>query len=124
MRVLNHNTAHRVECPAGGFTSLRFLLERDGMGFTMTHTTVHPDGGKQRWHYKHHLEACYCIAGYGVLRDVKADRQYDIRPGTLYVLDKHDEHEFTAITETQLLCVFNPPLKGDEVHGTDGAYSL
>lgn len=124
MKVMRHHEAHRVECPSGGFTSLRFLLERDGMGYSLTHTTVHPAAGKQTWHYKSHLEACYCLRGHGILRDVEGDTTHSIVPGTLYVLNKHDLHEFTAIEPTELLCVFNPPLKGEEVHGNDGSYSL
>jgi L-ectoine synthase len=122
MRVMRHGDTHRVDCPEGGFTSLRFLLERDGMGYTITHTTIHPSAGKQTWHYKNHLESCYCIAGYARLKDCAMGETYQITPGTLYVLDKHDRHEFTAITKTELLCVFNPPLKGDEVHGDDASY--
>lgn len=122
MKVMKHADAHRVECPAGGFTSLRFLLERDGMGYTLTHTTVHPAAGKQTWHYTNHLESCYCISGHGLLRDCDTGETYQVRPGTLYVLDGHDRHEFTAIEPTCLLCIFNPPLKGDETHGPDGTY--
>jgi L-ectoine synthase len=85
---------------------------------------VHPEAGKQTWHYKNHLESCYCLSGYGLLRNCATDETYDIHPGTLYVLDKHDRHEFTAIVETELLCVFNPPLKGGEVHGDDGSYRV
>lgn len=110
-----------VECPNGGFTSRRLLLKDDGLGFTMTRTTIHPTRRFQKWHYKHHFEACYCIKGKGVLRDSKGV-DHRIEPGVLYALDKHDKHFFKAFETVILLCVFNPPLVGREVHRGDGSY--
>ena len=40
----------------------------------------------------------------------------------MYALDKHDKHILRANTEMRLVCVFNPPLKGKEVHDSSGAY--
>lgn len=110
-----------IQCPKGGFTSSRFLLESDGMGFTLTHTFI-PKGMPQTWHYKNHLEACYCVSGEGRLGDMATGESFRILPGTMYALDKHDKHLFMALEDTVLICVFNPPLKGAEVHGEDGSY--
>lgn len=124
MKVLHYTELpkeRQVECPKGGFTSRRLLLKQDGMGFTVTRTTVHPTSHFQKWHYRHHREACYCIKGHGVLKDAKG-KQYTIKPGNMYVLDKHDKHFFKALEPTILLCVFNPPLVGGEVHREDGSY--
>ncbi|MFZ2540969.1 MAG: ectoine synthase [Gallionella sp.] len=110
-----------VECPKGGFVSRRLLLGENGMGFTMTRTTVKPTKVFQRWHYKHHLEACYCIKGHGILKDVNGV-QYQVVPGTMYALDKHDKHFFKALDTVILICVFNPPLTGQEIHQFDGSY--
>ena len=110
-----------VESPDGGFVSRRLLLKQDGMGFTMTRTTVYPTKDFQKWHYKHHLEACYCIKGHGILKDAKG-AQHKVGPGTLYALDKHDKHFFKALEPVVLLCVFNPPLVGQEIHRQDGSY--
>ena len=124
LRPLIMNGSERiVECPTGGFVSRRMLLESDGMGYTITHTTITP-GIKQRWHYKNHLESCYCLKGSGTLIDEATGEKYRIRPGTMYVLDKHDAHLFIADIETELLCVFNPPLKGREIHQEDGSYEI
>lgn len=127
MKVLSlaqlRETEREVQCPRGGFTSIRFLLESDGMGFTITHTTIHPGAGRQLWHYLHHLEACYCIVGTGILENEESGERWTIRPGMLYALDSHDLHAFTALEEVQLLCVFNPPLKGRETHREDGSYA-
>jgi L-ectoine synthase len=111
-----------VRCPNGGFISHRFLLESDGMGYTITRTVV-PPGRINRWHYKHHLESCYCITGRGLLVNEETKQYYAIAPDTMYVLDKNDAHTLEALETMILICVFNPPLKGAEVHGPDGAYA-
>jgi L-ectoine synthase len=114
-------TSREVSCPVGGFTSHRLLLERDMMGFSM-HRTIIPEGPPQRWHYKHHLEACYCLIGRGILTEVKTGVGRIVTPGTVYALDKNDEHTFQALIDTELLCVFNPPIVGNEIHANDGSY--
>lgn len=116
-------TDREVNCPKGGFNSLRMLLRSDDMGYTVTRTTVHPTKDFQKWHYKNHLEACYCIKGNGVVKDAKGN-QHKIKPGIMYALNKHDKHWFKALTTVVLVCVFNPPLNGREVHQKDGSYSL
>ena len=118
------NTDREVKCPQGGFTSLRGLLEIDGCGFTMTHTTI-PKDDPQYWHYKNHIEACYCIKGEGEIVDLNNGTKHFIKPGTIYVLDKNDPHTFQAFTNSvELICVFNPPLKGLETHQEDGSYGI
>jgi len=117
------NTKHEVHCPKGGFVSYRFLVEKDNMGFSL-HKTCIPTGDVQHWHYKNHLEACYCVAGKGVLTDLATMTAYIIEPDVLYVLDKNDDHTFKALDDVVLLCVFNPPVVGEEVHNEDGEYEL
>ncbi len=114
-------TERVVECPKGGFTSNRILLESDGMGYTMTKTVI-PPGQVNRWHYKKHLESCYCVSGKGILTNEETGQYWAIAPDTTYVLDKHDAHTFEALEEVTLICVFNPPLVGQEVHKEDGSY--
>lgn len=115
-------TDRQVHCPRGEFISLRGLIKSDGMGYSVTKTIV-SEGGPYLWHYKNHLESCYCISGKGILRD-STGNTYEVSPDTLYVLDKNDKHFFTASEETVLLCVFNPPLNGPEVHNNDGSYDV
>lgn len=112
----------KVECPNGGFTSFRALLEKDGMGFSL-HKTVIPKGPPQHWHYKYHLEACYCIAGKGILTNLETGERHMITSDVVYVLDHHDDHTFEALQDTVLISVFNPPVTGNEVHGEDGSYA-
>ena len=125
MKVLNamelHGTDREVKCPNGGFISIRMLIKKDGMGFTMTRTTVHPTKEFQMWNYKHHLEACYCIRGHGTLKNA-AGKTWEIKPGIFYALDKHDQHYFKAKDTVILICTLTPALEGHEVHQPDGSY--
>lgn len=102
-------------------SSLRLILESDGMGFSF-HKTVIPAGQKGHWHYTNHLESCFCIQGHGILTDLSTGETHLITPDTIYILDKHDDHTFEAVTDVILLSVFNPPCKGGEVHREDGSY--
>lgn len=92
------------------------------MGFSV-HKTVIPAGARERWHYTAHLEACYCIAGRGVLTDLGTHESFPVEPDTLYALDSHDDHQFFAIEEVTLISIFNPAVIGDEVHRADGSYA-
>ncbi len=80
-----------IECPKGGFTSNRILLESDNMGFGMTKTVI-PVNGKQFWHYKNHLESCYCVSGRGELTNELTGDVYTIEPDMTYVLDGNEPH--------------------------------
>jgi L-ectoine synthase len=114
-------TPRAVHCPQGGFISYRYLLESDGLGYTVTRTFI-PKGLPQTWHYTKHLESCYCVSGEALLGNLETGEKFTIKPGTLYALDRHDKHLFCALEDTTLICVFNPPLKGREVHGADHSY--
>ena len=107
-----------------GWSSLRLLVAADGMGFSMTDTKVQP-GAVLDLHYKHHIEACYCLSGTAALTETETGQVHHIRPGTLYAPDMHDPHQ-VRVTSTEplhLICVFSPALQGDEVHGPDGSYA-
>lgn len=101
--------------------SRRLLLAGDGMGFSLHDTVLHA-GTETRMHYKHHLEAVYCIEGEGEIEDLDSGRVWPIAPGTMYALDRHDRHVLRAKTRLRMVCAFNPPVTGREVHGADGAY--
>ena len=103
--------------------SRRLLLAGDGMGFSLSDTII-KEGSEQRLHYKHHFEANYCIAGRGEVVDVTTGKTFPIAPGTLYALDQHDEHILRATEgDLRLVCVFHPPLTGQEKHRSDGSYA-
>jgi L-ectoine synthase len=105
----------------GNGLSRRFLLESDGLGYTVTDTIVGA-GTRSPLKYKRHLEACYCIEGSGEVVDANGTR-HAVVPGTLYALDEHDPHYLCASDDEdlRLVCVFSPALKGDERHSLDAA---
>jgi L-ectoine synthase len=114
-------TEREVKAPT--FTSRRFLLKKDDMGFSMHDTLLYAGSATSIW-YKHHVEAVYCIEGEGELELMPDGPVHAIRPGTLYALDKNEKHVLRAKTDLRMVCVFNPPLTGREVHDLEGAYPL
>lgn len=106
-----------------GWTSYRFLLKKDGMGFSF-HETFFPAGLEFKMWYKNHVEAVYCYQGRGLLTNRDTGEQFVIEPGTLYALDKHDRHTLRADEDLKLVCAFNPPVSGREIHDHDGAYII
>ncbi len=107
----------------GNWKSRRLLLKKDGMGYSLHDTIIHADTETPLW-YKNHLEAVYCIHGQGEIELVPSGEKIPIEPGTMYALNQHDQHLLRAVEEMRLVCVFNPPLTGQEDHDKDGAYSL
>jgi len=116
-------TNRRIVSPDGNWESTRLLLKNDNMGFSFHITTLYT-GADFRMHYQNHLESVYCMSGSGEVETLADNLVYPIEPGTLYILDKNDEHILRAHSEMKMACVFNPPLSGKEVHNADGAYEL
>ena len=112
-------TEHEVK--GGNWTSRRLILRDAGMGFSMHDTLIHAGTETLIW-YKNHLEAVYCIAGQGEIEVLPDGPTYAIHPGTLYALDGHEKHLLRASQEMRMICVFNPPLSGLEVHDEEGVY--
>jgi L-ectoine synthase len=104
-----------------GWESSRLLLADDGMGFSFHITTLRP-GGEWVFQYRHHLEAVYVVCGTGSIEELATGDRHALAPGTLYALDQHDKHRLRAETKLVTICVFNPPLTGDEIHDETGAY--
>ena len=107
----------------GVWSSARYLLRRDGMGFTLTQTTV-AAGSSQTMEYKNHVEANLVIEGEGDLTDLSAGTVHRLRPGTMYALDRHDRHRIDASTDMRIVCVFSPALVGPETHDAGGSYPI
>ncbi|WP_409525859.1 ectoine synthase [Nitrincola sp. MINF-07-Sa-05] len=104
--------------------STRMLLKDDNMGFSFHITTIYKGTETHIW-YQNHLESVYCVSGQGEVETIADGKIYPIEPGTLYILDKHDEHLLRATTEDMVMaCVFNPPVTGREVHDENGVYPL
>ena len=107
----------------GVWSSARYLLRRDGMGFTLTSTTI-AAGSSQTMQYKNHVEANLIIEGEGHLTDLATGAVHRLAPGTMYALDRHDRHRIDADTDMRLVCVFSPALAGPETHDGDGSYPI
>jgi len=125
VRQLDDISGSDNEVDGGNWVSRRLLLARDGMGYSM-HDTLIRAGTETHIHYQNHLEAVYCIEGHGEIETVADGRVWPIAPGTLYALDQHDEHYLRAHqgADMRMVCVFNPPLTGREVHDESGVYPL
>lgn len=117
------NSSRKIESETGTWNSVRMLLKDDNMGFSFHITTIYANTETPIW-YQNHLESVYCMSGEGEIETVADGKVYPIKPGTLYVLDKNDQHLLRGFSEMKMACVFNPPLIGNEVHNKDGAYEL
>lgn len=110
-----------VRAENGNWVSRRFLLKDDGLGFSFHETIIFAGTETPIW-YKHHLEAVYCVGGEGEIEDLETGITHPIRDGTLYALNGHERHKLRAFRDMRLVCAFNPPVTGREVHDADGAY--
>ncbi len=104
-----------------GWTSRRLLLAGDKMGFSLHDTLIHV-GHELNLHYTNHLEAVYCIEGKGYIYDKGTKKKHPLYPGIVYALNENDPHTLVAEEEMRMVCVFNPPVTGNEVHDETGAY--
>lgn len=112
-----------VVAPNGNWVSRRLLLKHEGMGFSMHDTTIRAGTETYIW-YKHHLEAVYCVAGRGEIEDLESGQIHAIADGVLYALNGHERHYLRAYEDMRMICVFNPPLTGLEVHTEEGYYPI
>jgi L-ectoine synthase len=124
VRHVNEVIGTDQEIVTENWTSRRVLLADDGMGFSFHETVIFP-GTETHIHYQNHLEAVWCIEGDGEIETIADGRKYALGPGVVYALDQHDEHWLRGGKEPlRVICVFNPPLTGREVHDASGVYPL
>jgi L-ectoine synthase len=116
-------TDQEVHAENGNWVSRRFLLKKDGMGFSFHETTIFAGTETYIW-YKNHLEAVYCVGGEGEIEDLETGETHAIRDGVMYALNGHERHHLRATTDMRMVCVFTPPLSGREVHDREGAYPV
>lgn len=118
------NTDREVFAENKNWVSRRLLLKKDGMGFSFHETIIFAGTQTHIW-YKNHVEAVYCVEGEGEVEALTDGKVYRITPGTMYALNNNDEHYLRADKgkDMRLLCVFNPPVTGREVHQADGSYA-
>lgn len=116
-------TENDVQSETDTWVSRRMLLKKDGMGFSFHDTTIFAGTETLIW-YKNHLEAVYCVAGEGELEVIETGEIFKIKDGTMYALNGHEKHYLRAFSDMRMVCVFNPPLTGKEVHDKDGVYPI
>jgi len=104
-----------------GWESARLLLKDDGMGFSFHVTTMYA-GKELHMHYQNHLEAVLVLKGTGTIEDLGTGTTHQLAPGVMYALNAHDKHIVRPETDILTVCVFNPPVTGQEVHDENGAY--
>ncbi|MBB5174869.1 ectoine synthase [Texcoconibacillus texcoconensis] len=120
---LNDVIGSEQEVKGENWTSRRLLLKKDKMGYSVNDTIIHAGTETHIW-YQNHLEAVYCIEGDGEVVTLKDNKVWPIKAGMIYALDEHDEHLLRANTQMRMVCVFNPPLSGKEVHDENGVYPV
>jgi L-ectoine synthase len=103
--------------------SRRFVLAKEGVGFSFHDTVLYAGTETDMW-YANHIEAVYCVGGEGELVNRETDEVHQLRDGTLYLLNGHERHTVRAHTDLRMACVFNPPVTGREVHDERGVYPL
>lgn len=101
--------------------SKRIILADDGVGFSLHETKIEP-GTTHEFCYRNHVEAVWVMSGWGMLTNLENDEEFSLGPGSMYLLDGHERHRLTAFDPMRMICVFNPPVTGAEVHDETGAY--
>jgi quercetin dioxygenase-like cupin family protein len=114
--------AGMVKTVGVGTRSARYLTAADGMGFSYNDNRIAAGSEMTLW-YKHHWEANFVLSGRGEVEDLTTRQSWPLGPGVLYVVGPNDRHRLHLTDATHLVSVFCPPLRGDERHDADGAYS-
>lgn len=117
------DTDRDVKGNNGNWVSKRIVLADDRVGFSFHETTISA-GTTNDFHYANHVEAVWLIEGKGTLRDLTNDEEYPLGPGSMYLLDGYEKHQVVVEEQMRMLCVFNPPVVGEENHDENGIYPL
>ncbi|GKU79087.1 ectoine synthase [Paenibacillus sp. L3-i20] len=123
VRHLNERIGTEYDVNTDTWRSRRLLLKDDGVGFSL-HDTIIKAGTETMIWYKHHYEAVYCIEGEGEIELIESGEKFPITAGMLYVLNNHEKHWLRGSTDMRMVCIFNPPCTGREVHNSEGAYEV
>ena len=75
VRTLDEVVGSDRDVAGEGWRSRRLLLRRDQLGFSLHDTTV-AAGTELTLQYKHHLEACYLMAGEAELTDLATGEKH------------------------------------------------
>lgn len=120
VRSLDDITGTDLDVRGDGWRARRLFVRDDGIGFSLSETTVDGGAEMQIW-YKHHDEACFVIEGEAEVTERDTGVIHRIGPGSAYA-PQHDRHTIRVLQPLRLVCVFNPALSGHETHDADGSY--
>jgi len=120
VRTLDEITGTDHDVRGDGWRARRHFVRADGLGFSMSETTV--EAGREMWlWYKHHQEACFVIEGSAEITERDTGVTHRIGPGDAYA-PQQDRHRIRVVEPLRLVCVFSPALTGRETHDADGSY--
>jgi len=112
-KTVNDLVGTEREAVGSGWKSRRFLIAEDGYPFSVHETTV-AAGTELRFNYQNHSETVYCVEGKASVQDVAGGKVFPIEPGSFYSVGRGDDHILRIEKDTKFLCIFEPPLEGDE----------
>ena len=121
MYVIREDEARKLTLLGGGHQAYRYLNRDDDFGLTLSLPRASAGADDVLW-YKNHVEANYLIEGKATVEDLTTRENWELEPGSLYVVGPRDRHRLQAKTDIRLMSIFNPALKGDEAHDADGSY--
>ncbi|MEM7563014.1 MAG: ectoine synthase [Pseudomonadota bacterium] len=114
-------TGHMHEVAYGDMETVRLILAEDQAGFSVSEVSV-TQPMDVVLQYKNHIEANIFLAGGGTVENLATGEIHEVHAGVTYVVFPDDRHRVKLSPGTRLICVFNPPLKGDENHNETGGY--
>ena len=120
VRTLDEITDTAQDVRGDGWRARRHFVRADGLGFSLSETTVEAGREMHLW-YKHHQEACFVIEGTAEITERDTGVVHRIGPGDAYA-PGHDRHAIHVLEPLRLVCVFSPALSGHETHDADGSY--
>lgn len=120
VRTLDEITGTDNDVRGDGWRARRHFVRADGLGFSLSETTVEAGREMNLW-YKHHEEVCFVVEGAAEITERDTGAVHRIGPGDAYA-PRHDRHTIRVLEPLRLVCVFAPALTGNETHDADGSY--
>lgn len=123
VRTLDEITDTDADIKTPNWRSKRIVLAKEKVGFSVHETTLYAGTVNDFW-YANHIEAVFVFEGEGEVTNRTTGEVYQLKPGSLYLLNDYDKHRVCPTTEMRTVCVFNPPVTGREVHDENGVYPV